>query len=141
MTEAKTRPTDSDVQAFLESVADEHRRNDAKQVCELMGEVSGEAPRMWGSSIVGFGRYHYRYESGREGDWFLTGFSPRKQALTLYVMGGFPRHEELMKQLGKYKTGKSCLYVKRLSDVDMAVLRQLIRDSVAYMRETYPTSS
>lgn len=92
---------------------------------------------MWGSSIVGFGSYHYRYESGREGDWMLTGFSPRKQALTLYMMGGFQRHDELMNKLGKYKTGKSCLYVKKLEDIDLDVLRQLVAESVDYMRQSY----
>jgi len=92
---------------------------------------------MWGRSIVGFGSYHYRYASGREGDWMLTGFSPRKQALTLYIMDGFDGHEDLMSKLGKYKTGKSCLYVKSLEHIDMDVLRELVTESVAYMRRTY----
>jgi hypothetical protein len=93
---------------------------------------------MWGPSMVGFGKYRYRYESGREGEWFLTGFSPRKGALTLYLMAGFDGYEDLMARLGKYKTGKSCLYVKRLADLDLAVLRELITESVEHMRRAYP---
>ena len=93
---------------------------------------------MWGSSIVGYGKYHYKYESGREGDFFLTGFSPRKQALTLYIVSGFSINPELMEKLGKYKTGKSCLYVKKLDDVDREVLAQLVKESVAYIRKKYP---
>ena len=95
---------------------------------------------MWGGSIVGFGQYHYKYASGREGDMLLTGFSPRKTALTLYVMGGFESRPDLMKRLGKYKTGKSCLYVKRLSDIDMDVLEELIVADIDYMRATYDTT-
>ena len=94
---------------------------------------------MWGSNIVGFGQYHYKYESGREGDFMITGFSPRKQALTLYIMPGFKSQAALMKKLGKYKTGKSCLYIKRLSDVDEAILQRLITDSVKLMRRKYAT--
>jgi hypothetical protein len=96
---------------------------------------------MWGPSIVGYGKYHYRYESGREGDFFLTGFAPRKQALTIYVISGFKAHGALMKKLGKYKTGKSCLYVKRLDDIDRDVLTQLVQASVNYLREKYPGAS
>ena len=94
---------------------------------------------MWGKSIVGFGKYHYQYESGREGDFFLSGFSPRKQALTIYVMAGFSKFPKLMKKLGKYKTGKSCLYVKKLDDIEESVLTELINQSLKYMRETYQT--
>lgn len=137
MAELKTRKNRGSVQAFLDSVENEKRRKDARVVLELMQAVTGEEPTMWGSSIVGFGSYHYRYESGREGDWMLTGFSPRKQALTLYMMGGFQRHDELMNKLGKYKTGKSCLYVKKLEDIDLDVLRQLVAESVDYMRQSY----
>ncbi len=93
---------------------------------------------MWGTSIVGFGTYHYKYASGREGDWMLTGFSPRKQALTLYIMAGFEKYQELMDQLGTFKTGKSCLYVKRLSDINLDVLEELVRESVRYMKTQYP---
>ena len=104
---------------------------------DIMMEVTGEKPKMWGPSIVGFGSYHYVYASGREGDWPLTGFSPRKQALTLYIMAGFGHYDELMSRLGKHKTGKSCLYVKRLSDIDESVLRELIAASVDHMKSTY----
>jgi hypothetical protein len=113
-------------------------RRDARAVAKLMQDVTGEKPVMWGASMVGFGRYHYRYASGREGDWFLTGFAPRKKELTLYIMAGFERYDALMARLGKFKTGKSCLYVKRLSDIDPDVLRELVGESVAYMKATYP---
>ncbi|RMD73988.1 MAG: DUF1801 domain-containing protein, partial [Bacteroidetes bacterium] len=124
---------------FLDAVPDEQKRADSYRLLELMEELTGEPPVLWGPSLVGFGKYHYRYASGREGDFFLTGFSPRKQALTLYIMSGFSRYDELMARLGKYKTGKSCLYIKRLSDVDEEVLRTLIAESVAWMRQKYPT--
>lgn len=138
MAENKTQPSQADVGAFLDTVADPQKREDARTVCALMERVTGEKPTLWGPSIVGFGRYRYRYGSGREGEWLVTGFSPRASALTLYIMGGFPRHQPLMDRLGKYRTGKSCLYVKRLSDVDADVLEELVRESVAYMREAYP---
>ena len=138
MAENKTQQTGESVNAFLESIEPPARRNEAKEVCSMMEKVSGEPPRMWGASIVGFGRYHYRYETGREGDWMRVGFSPRKSALTLYIMGGFPRYEELMAKLGPHKTGSSCLYLKKLSDVDPRVLEKLIRESLAYMKKTYP---
>lgn len=137
MSKVKTRQTEADVDAFLQSVSNERRRSDAQTVKTLMERITGCEPRMWGPSIVGFGAYHYRYESGREGDWFLTGFSPRKQALTLYIMPGFTRYDGLMKRLGKYTTGKSCLYVKSLADVDMKVLEELVARSVEHMRKTY----
>jgi hypothetical protein len=131
MAEIKTKKNEASVEAFLDGVANERRRQDAEVVLELMRQVTGEEPAMWGSSIVGFGRYHYRYESGREGDWFLTGFSPRKQSLTLYIMSGFRGYEGLLGRLGKHKTGKGCLYVNKLADVDLDVLRQLVEQSVA----------
>jgi len=137
MADLKTKKNQASVQQFLASVEDEKRRKDARAVLRLMREITGEKPAMWGRSIVGFGSYHYRYASGREGDWMLTGFSPRKQALTLYIMDGFDGHEDLMTKLGKYKTGKSCLYVKSLEHIDMDVLRELVTESVAYMRRTY----
>jgi hypothetical protein len=133
--ENKTQPTDASVTAFLDAVEDETRRSDARRVLELMRDVTGEEPRMWGPSIVGFGDYHYRYESGREGDWFLTGFAPRKANLVLYIMSGFPRHAELMERLGKHRTGKSCLYVNRLDDLDLDVLRELVRRSVEHVAD------
>ncbi|MBC8329874.1 MAG: DUF1801 domain-containing protein [Planctomycetes bacterium] len=132
MAELKTKQHDGDVEAFLDAVEPEQRRRDSRAVCRIMQEVTGEPPKMWGPSIVGFGSYHYVYASGREGDWMLSGFSPRKQALTLYIMSGFTRYDELMAKLGKYKTGKACLYLKKLEDVDEKVLRELIRLSVAH---------
>lgn len=139
MSELKTQPQDGSVEAFLDGIENEGRREDCRAVAQLMREVTGEDPVLWGPSIVGFGSYHYRYESGREGDWFLTGFAPRKTALTLYIMAGFPRFDELMERLGRYRTGKSCLYVNRLDDVDLDVLRELVTRSVEHMRAAYPS--
>jgi Domain of unknown function (DU1801) len=138
MADVKTKPTGSSVTAFLSSIDDEQKRRDSKALIELMGKITGATPRLWGPSIVGFGSYHYKYDSGREGDWFLTGFSPRKQYLTLYVMAGFSRYDSLMARLGKCKTGKSCLYVKRLADVDMDVLTDLIERSVQHVSRSNP---
>ncbi|MGP1352190.1 MAG: DUF1801 domain-containing protein [Parasphingopyxis sp.] len=140
MAENKTKPTKKSPADFIAAVEPDWKRADAQTVCAMMERLSGEKPKMWGPSIIGFGQYHYKYESGREGDFMLTGFSPRKTALTLYIMGGFPRHEEIMARLGTYKTGKSCLYVKRLSDIDMDVLEELVAASLSYMRETYDTA-
>lgn len=137
MAELKTKPTDRDVENFLSSIEDDQRKNDCYAVLNIMQEVTGQEAKMWGKSMVGFGSYHYKYDSGREGDWFLTGFSPRKQALTLYIMAGFSQYDTLMEKLGKYKTGKSCLYVKRLDDIDESVLRELIRQSVKHVAEKY----
>ena len=136
MADLKTKPTAASVAAFLKALPDENRRRDCRVVAKMMQEVTGSRPRMWGPGIVGFGSYHYRYASGREGDWFLAGFSPRKQDLTLYIMSGFAKHDELLSRLGKYKTGKSCLYLKRLEDVDPKILRQLVTASVQHLRKT-----
>ena len=138
MSELKTKRNDGDVRGYLESVANKRRREDALVMLELMREITGEPPEMWGSSIVGFGSYHYRYASGREGDWPIIGFAPRKQSLTLYIMPGFDRYEGLMAKLGKYKTGKSCLYINKLDDVNLETLKALIAESVEYMRRAYP---
>ena len=134
MAENKTQRNDGDVLAYLESVPNKRRREDSLVMLKLMGEVTGERAEMWGTSIVGFGSYHYRYASGREGDFMLTGFAPRKQALTLYIMGGHERYDELMAKLGKHRTGSSCVYINKLADVDLDVLRELIAESVDYMR-------
>ncbi len=139
MADAKTKPTGEDVQAFLGTMTDETRRADCFRVLEMMKELSGQEPALWASSMVGFGTYHYRYESGREGESFVVGFSPRKQALTLYLMGDYPEREELISQLGKIKTGKGCLYINRLDQVNLPVLRQMISASLQYMREKYGT--
>lgn len=137
MAKLKTTPSDGSVQAFLNAVADDERREDCLALLKIMKQVTKAEPKMWGDSIVGFGSYHYKYASGREGDWFLTGFSPRKQALTLYIMSGFSRYDALMRKLGKYKTGKSCLYVKRLADVDLPVLKELIQESVKHLARSH----
>lgn len=133
MAELKTKQNEQNIEAFLKSVEDETRRQDCFTVLDLMKQITKADPKMWGSSIVGFGNYHYKYESGREGDWFLTGFSPRKQNLTLYIMPGFARYSELMGKLGKHKIGKSCLYIKKLEDIDFQILRELIELSVDHM--------
>jgi len=137
--ENKTRAAKQSVATFLNGIDDKDKRADAKKVAAIMQKVTGAKAAMWGSSIVGFGQYHYKYESGREGDFMLAGFAPRKKALTIYIMAGFKLYDSLMKKLGKYKTGKSCLYVERLSDIDEKVLTQLIDKSVQYMRKNYET--
>ena len=135
----KTRPTRASVTGFMSGIEDPQQRRDAKRVAAMMRKATGSRARMWGPSIVGYGRYHYRYASGREGDFMITGFSPRKQSLTVYIMPGFKPFASLMRKLGKYKTGKSCLYIKRLQDVDEDVLQQLISESVEHMRDKYDT--
>lgn len=135
----KTVATDQNVRKFIDGVDNEVKRNDSLTLLDMMADITDRPPVMWGSSLIGFGTYHYKYASGREGDFFLTGFSPRKQALTIYIMPGFSEYEELLSNLGKYKTGKSCLYVKKLEDIDPDLLRELISKSVAYMRDNYDT--
>ncbi len=130
MAEAKTKPTNESVKEFLNQISDEDRRADCVQVAKIMEEVTGEKPKMWGPSIVGFGSYHYKYASGREGDWPVTGFSPRKKDLTLYLMMGFAKHGELLEKLGKHSHAKSCLYIKRMSDIHIPTLKKLIKASV-----------
>ena len=137
MADNKTRETKASVTAFLNAVDDPRRRADARKIAAMMRRATGDRARMWGSSLVGYGKYHYKYDSGREGDFMLTGFSPRKQNLTIYIMPGFDDFEALMKKLGKYKTGKSCLYINKLQDVDEKVLEQLIARSVKIMRKRY----
>jgi hypothetical protein len=135
MPENKTKATAESVKDFLDAVPDETKRADSYAILDLMKEVSGFEPQMWGTSIVGFGSYHYKYETGREGDMPMIGFSPRKQNLTLYIMGGFEGYEGLLKRLGKHSLGKSCLYVKRLSDVDVSTLKALVAQSFNYMQD------
>jgi hypothetical protein len=137
--ELKTRPTRASVTAFMAAIEDRQMRVDAKRVAAMMRRATGKRATMWGPGIVGYGRYHYRYASGREGEFMITGFAPRKQALTVYIMPGFGRFDKLMSKLGKYKTGKSCLYIRRLADIDEAVLERLIRESVEYMHKQYDT--
>ena len=138
MADIKTKQNDGDVNAFLAKVPDERKRDDAFTILELMKRVTGHDAEMWGSSIIGFGQYHYRYQSGREGDFFLVGFSPRKQSLTLYIMTGFDDYTDLLSRLGKYKAGKSCLYIKRLEDIDITTLEMLIAKSVRHLTENTP---
>jgi hypothetical protein len=135
--ELKTKPTKADVEKFLNNIKDDKNRDDAFKILKMMKQITREKPKMWGPSIIGFGSYHYKYESGREGDMCIIGFSPRKQSLTIYIMPGFDRYEKLMKKLGKFKTGKSCLYINKLEDVDIKVLRELIAQDVKYMKKKY----
>ncbi len=141
MSDVKTQKNKASVRSFLDSVENDKKRTDSKVILELMREVTGEEPSMWGDSIIGFGEYSYKYASGREGQWFQTGFSPRKQNLTLYIMPGFDRYDELLSKLGKYKTGKSCLYINTLEDVNLDVLKQLVKASVDVMAASNPDSS
>jgi hypothetical protein len=133
--ENKTKPTDVSVNYYLASLQPDQRRDDALAVSAMMRRVTGELPKMWGESIIGFGQAHYKYDSGREGDWFLVGFAPRKTNLTLYIMPGFKEYGPLMKKLGKHKTGKSCLYLNKLTDVDMPTLEKLVAKSAEFMRK------
>ena len=137
MAENKTNETKASVASFLSAIEDTRKKSDAKKVAAMMRKATGKRAKMWGSSIVGFGNYHYKYASGREGDFILTGFSPRKKNLAVYIMPGFHEFPTLMKKLGKYKTGKSCLYLNKLEDVDEKVLQKLINDSVKIMHKRY----
>ena len=138
MAELKTKPTKMKVSTFLDAMEDENKRKDCRELVTLMKSVTGKNPKMWGTAIVGFGSYHYQYKSGREGDWMVTGFSPRKQNISIYIMPGFSDYGAMMKKLGKYTTGKSCLYVKDLDDIDRKILRKLVQKSVADMKQMYP---
>lgn len=136
--ELKTKATQIDVAAFIEAVADERQRADAHKIVAMMERLTGHPPKMWGPSIIGFGSYHYRYASGHEGDMARIGFSPRKANIVLYIADGFAEYAELMTKLGKHKLGKSCLYIKRLSDVDEVILERLCAESLKWMNEKYP---
>ncbi len=133
MAEAKTKPTGASVAAFLAAIPDEERRRDCRTVAKLMEAATGAKPVMWGTRIVGFGTYRYRHESGREGDWPVIGFSPRKNDLTLYIMPGFARYADLLGRLGRHKTSESCLYLRKLADVDLEVLEAIVGKAVADM--------
>ena len=137
MAENKTKETEANVDAFLNQIEDEQRRADGKAIAKLMQQATKFKPKMWGSSIVGFGSYHYKYESGREGDSCLVGFSPRKQNLVLYITGGFENYEALLRRLGKYKMGKACIYLNRLADIDPNVLKDLVKQSVEARKERH----
>jgi hypothetical protein len=133
MAELRTKRNNGDVHAFLHSISDEKKRQDSFAFLKLMQEATNAKPKMWGDSIVGFGSYHYKYASGRESDWFLTGFSPRKQNLTLYIMPGFEKYETLLNKLGQHSIGRSCLYIKKIEDVNLDVLKELVEQSVQHM--------
>lgn len=138
MAAIKTKKNDGDVMAFLQSAGDEEKKKAALLLLDMIKKVTKEEPKMWGGSIVGFGTYIYQSPAtGRSGEWFMTGFSPRKQNLTIYIMPGFAKYDELMKKLGKYKTGVSCLYINKLPDVDIKVLKELVAQSYKYMKEKY----
>ena len=141
MAELKTKPTQASVKEFLNQIPDKERREDCFAVAKMMEEITGEKPKMWGPSIIGFGTYHYKYASGREGDWPVTAFSPRKKDLTLYIMMGFEKYPELMEKLGKHSVSKSCLYIKRLSDIHVPTLKKLIKASVKGLHDYTMTRS
>jgi hypothetical protein len=136
MGENKTKATESSVADYLAAIEDEGRRKDCEALCELMAKATKQPPKMWGTSIVGFGSYHYRYESGREGDTCLVGFSSRKGDISVYGLAGSPEREQLLAMLGKYKTGKGCLYIRKLGDIDLKVLGRLVASSVAEKMRT-----
>lgn len=140
MAENKTKPEKTSVPDFLNAMKDEQKRKDSLSLVEIFKSITQEDPVMWGTSIIGFGEYHYKYDSGREGDFLITGFSPRKAALTLYLMGCMEKEfTPLMEKLGKYKTGVGCLYFKKLADIDLEILKELIAKSYAFMKAKYPS--
>jgi hypothetical protein len=134
----KTKPTGAGVDDFIAAIDDERKRDDSRELIAMMQRITGEKPYMWGPSIVGFGNYHYRYESGHEGDAPVAAFSPRKPNLVVYITSDAPEHEELLSRLGKHKNSKGCLYIKRLSDIDMQVLEEMVKQSMDYVRNKYP---
>lgn len=138
MAELKTKKNNASVTAFIKQVADDQRRKDAKALLTIFKEITGKRPKMWGDSIVGYDEYHYEYASGRTGDWPMAGFSPRKSSLTIYIMPGVKKYPDLLKKLGPHKTGSSCLYLKKLEDIDMKVLKQIIKKGYTDMKKMYP---
>ena len=138
MAKTKTFKTDQDVTEFINSVADEKKRTDSFKLVATMSGVTGFNPYMWGPSIIGFGNYHYKYQSGHEGDAPLAGFSPRKNAITLYLASKFPERDELLKQLGKYKLAVACIYIKTLDDINISILKKMISASARYIKKLYP---
>jgi len=139
MAELKTKPTKASVEEYLDTIEDPRRRADCAAISALMKRVTKCEPKMWGPSIVGFGSYHYKYKTGHEGDACLAGFSFRKPEIVVYIAEAFESREELLRQIGKHRTGKVCLYIKRLSDIDVGVLEKLVKASVAEMRKKYPS--
>ncbi len=137
MAELKTQPNDQSVEDFIDQVEPEWKRDDARELLKLITEIFGEKPVMWGDSIVGFGNYHYKYKSGREGDWFLAGFSPRKASTTIYMMGGFEGQEDDLKKIGKHKASVGCLYIKKLSDINIEILKKMTKRSIETLKKRY----
>ena len=137
MAALKTRETKASVAAFIRQIDEDNMRKSCRELNALMKKITGKQPKMWGKAMVGFGNYHYKYASGREGDWFVTGFSPRKRNLTVYIMPGLDRYQTLMKHLGKYRTGRSCLYIRKPEDIDWKILADLIAKSVRDMAKMY----
>lgn len=138
MAENKTRPRAADVDAYLAAIEPAAKREDAETICAMLRRLTGDPPVLWGPSMIGFGSYHYRYDSGREGESFRIGFSPRKASLVVYIVDGFPKYAALTARLGKFRTGKSCLYINRLADIDLSVFEELARASIDYMNAIYP---
>ena len=138
MAKLKTRQNNQSVASFIQSVEDPVKRKDCERLKRLMAKITRKRAKMWGDSIIGFGSYHYKYNSGREGDYFVTGFSPRKQNLTIYIMPGFSQYRDKLEKIGKHKTSVSCLYVKTLAQLDMELLSEIISDSVSRMKKMYP---
>ena len=137
MSAPKTLPNNKNVEEYIDAVENAQKREDSRVLLKMMQEITGEKPVMWGESIIGFGNYHYKYASGREGDWMISAFSPRKQNLTIYIMGGFENQEELLAKVGKAKNSVGCLYVKKLADIDLNVLKEMIELSVKTVKERY----
>jgi Domain of unknown function (DU1801) len=140
MAEQKTKPTGKNVNAFLDGIADQSRRTECYAMVDMMKRVTGTEPKIWGTGLVGFGNYHYKYASGHEGDCFITGFASRKSALTLYITAGLERFPKLLEKLGKHKAGKGCLYIKNLDDVNLSVLEDLLKKSVDHTKATYKSA-
>ena len=140
MAELKTQKNDSSVEDYLNAIDDDQRKKDCISIHKMMQDATGKPGSMWGDSIVGYGSYHYKYKSGREGDWMLVGFSNRKKSISLYLMSGFSNYDDLLDKLGKHKTGKSCLYINNLADIEEDILKKMIALSVEYMRENYETN-
>jgi hypothetical protein len=137
MTKLKTKENKTSVKGFIEKVKDEQIKKDCNVLIKLMRKITKSGPKMWGNSIVGFGNYHYKYASGREGDWMLTGFSPRKQALTIYTMCDIKKKSSLLRKLGIHKHSVSCIYVKKLDDIDLNILEKLIKESIYFIKKKY----
>ena len=138
MSDLKTKQNEKSVDGFINKIEDPKKQEASKRILEILKDISRKKANMWGDSIIGFGKYHYKYATGREGDWMRIGFSPRKQYLTLYIIDGFDKHTKLLEKLGKYKPGKSCLYIKKLQDIDINILKELLEKSLQNMNKLYP---